>query len=218
VIEPQSTVFNGDCMEFMSQFTDNYFELAIVDPPYGGDDAINLKDNIDKKKQATTRTQYKSFENIQPQAQYFKELKRVSRNQIIWGVNFYNTFDLSGGRLCWDKKGTAFGRAELAYLSMTKSVNICDVTWNGMIQCDMKNKESRIHPTQKPVSLYEWLLKNYAKDGDKILDTHMGSQSSRIASWKHGFDYWGSELDDDYFKSGCERFERESKQPMLLKV
>ena len=79
-------------------------------------------------------------------------LKRVSKNQIIWGVNFYKNYDLTGGRLCWDKKGTAFGRAELAYLSMTKSVNICEIVWNGMLQHDMKNKEVRIHPTQKPLN------------------------------------------------------------------
>ena len=140
-------ITNEDNMELMARYEDNHFDLAIVDPPYGGNDAIGLKDNTSKGKQATKRTDYNVFENIAPKKEYFEELKRVSKNQIIWGVNFYNNFDLSGGRLCWDKKGTAFGRAELAYLSMTKSVNICEITWNGMIQHDMKNKEIRIHPT-----------------------------------------------------------------------
>ena len=123
-----------------------------------------LKDNKNESKQATTRTNYKVFSNIEPTEEYWKELFRITKNQIIWGVNFYTKINLAGGRLIWDKKGTAFGRAEMAYLSMTKSVNICEIIWNGMIQHDMKNKEVRIHPTQNRVRLYEWLLDNYAKE------------------------------------------------------
>ena len=126
-------ITNEDNMALMSRYEDNYFDLAIVDPPYGGNDAIGLKDNNKQRNQATKRNEYNVFENIAPSKQYFTELKRVSKNQIIWGVNFYKNFDLSGGRLSWDKKGTAFGRGELAYLSMTKSVNVCEITWNGMI-------------------------------------------------------------------------------------
>ena len=142
-------ITNEDNMELMARYEDNYFDLAIVDPPYGGNDAIGLKDNNKEGKQATKRTDYNVFENVPPTTEYFDELKRVSKNQIIWGVNFYNNYDLSGGRLVWDKKGTAFGRAEMCYLSMTKSVNICEIVWNGMIQHDMKNKEQRIHPTHQ---------------------------------------------------------------------
>lgn len=212
------TITNEDNMELMKRYPDNYFELAIVDPPYGGNDAIGLKDNKKKGKQATKRTNYKVFDNVAPSVEYFDELKRVSKNQIIWGVNFYKNYDLTGGRLCWDKKGTAFGRAELAYLSMSKSVNICEIVWNGMLQYDMKNKETRIHPTQKPVKLYEWLLDNYAKEGDKILDTHLGSGSIAIACHNRKFELTACELDKEYFDNAIKRIENHTKQLTIFDV
>jgi site-specific DNA-methyltransferase (adenine-specific) len=205
-------ITNENNMDLMARYPDNHFELAIVDPPYGGNDAIGLKDNKKQGKQASKRTNYNVFKNTAPTPEYFKELNRVSKNQIIWGVNFYNNFDLSGGRLVWDKKGTAFGRAEMAYLSMTKSVNICEIIWNGMIQHDMKNKEDRIHPTQKPVKLYEWLLINYAKEGDKILDTHLGSGSIAIACHNLGFDLTACELDKDYCEASLKRLKQHQAQ------
>ena len=214
--KPNINLYNGDCMEAMKGMEENAYDLAIVDPPYGGNDAIGLKDNKKQGKQATKRTNYNVFENTAPTPEYFTELKRVSKNQIIWGVNFYNNFDLSGGRLVWDKKGTAFGRAETAYLSMTKSVNICEIVWNGMIQHDMKNKEDRIHPTQKPVSLYKWLLHNYAKEGDRILDTHGGSMSIAIACYDLGFDLDLWEIDKDYYSAGVERFQKHISQGQLF--
>ena len=116
----------------------------------------------------------------------------------------------------WDKKGTAFGRAEEAYCSMTKSVNIFEYVWNGMLQGNMANKEIRIHPTQKPVALYEWLLTNYAKPGDRILDTHLGSGSSRIAAYNLGFDFVGYEIDTDYFDAQEERFQKHTAQVRLF--
>jgi site-specific DNA-methyltransferase (adenine-specific) len=210
------TFYNGDCIEYMKTVPDKYFELAIVDPPYGGNDAIGLKDCKRESKQATNRTDYKMFKNIAPTTEYFTELKRVSNNQIIWGVNFYNNFDLSGGRICWDKKGTAFGRAELAYYSNSKSVEVFEFTWNGMIQENMKNKEVRIHPTQKPVQLYKWLLKHYAKEGDKIFDSHLGSGSIAIACHYEGFELTGCELDEDYFNSAMERIKKETQQLTLI--
>lgn len=199
-------------MELMARYPDNHFELAIVDPPYGGNDAIGLVDNKKEGKQATKRTMYNVFENIAPSIEYFEELKRVSKHQIIWGVNFYNNFDLSGGRICWDKKGTAFGRAELAYYSGSKSVNVVEITWNGMIQYDMKNKQKRIHPTEKPIRLYEWLLMNYAKEGDRILDTHLGSGSIAIACHNLGFDLTGCELDPDYYNDAMKRLNQHQSQ------
>ena len=210
------TITNEDNMQLMARYEDNHFDLAIVDPPYGGNDAIGLKDNKKKGKQATKRTNYKVFNNVAPSVEYFNELKRVSKNQIIWGVNFYKNFDLSGGRLCWDKKGTAFGRAEIAYLSMTKSVNICDIVWNGMLQYDMKNKEHRIHPTQKPIRLYEWLLMNYAKEGDKILDTHLGSGSIAIACHNLGYDLTACELDKDYYEASLKRINQHKSQLRII--
>jgi site-specific DNA-methyltransferase (adenine-specific) len=208
--------YNCDNIEFMKTKPDNYYDLAIVDPPYGGNDAIDLNDNNGVKKQATKRTKYKVFENTPPTVEYFDELKRVSRNQIIWGVNFYNNYDLTGGRLCWDKKGTAFGRAELAYLSMTKSVNICEIVWNGMLQYDMKNKETRIHPTQKPIMLYRWLLTEYAKKGFKILDTHGGSHTNAIACDMENFDLDIIEIDTEYFTDGLNAFDMYKRQLKLF--
>lgn len=205
-------ITNEDNMELMARYEDNHFDLAIVDPPYGGNDAIGLKDNINNKKQATKRTNYKLFENKEPNTKYFEELKRVSKHQIIWGVNFYNNYNFSGGRICWDKKGTAFGRAELAYYSGSKSVNICEIVWNGMLQHDMKNKENRIHPTQKPVKLYEWLLMNYAKEGDKILDTHLGSGSIALACHNLGYDLTACELDKEYYDAAIKRIEQHKAQ------
>lgn len=204
-------------MELMARYPDGYFDLAIVDPPYGGRDVIGTKicgDN--SKNKATKRTNYKVFENVPPSKEYFDELIRVSKKQIIWGVNFYNNYDLSGGRIVWDKKGTAFGRAELAFYSHSKSVNVFEFTWNGMLQGDMKNKEIRIHPTQKPVALYKWLLKNYAKEADKILDTHLGSGSIAIACHDLGFDLTACELDTDYYNAAMKRLSDHQNQLTLL--
>mgnify|MGYP001076973554 CR=1 FL=1 len=211
-----SGFYNMDCMEGMKEIPDKYFELAIVDPPYGGNDAIGIKDCTNYNKQATKRTNYKVFENVAPPPEYFKELIRVSKNQIIWGVNFYKEINLTGGRIVWDKKGTAFGRAEIAYYSKSKSVEIFEYTWNGMIQENMKDKEIRFHPTQKPVALYKWLLNNYAKPGDKILDTHVGSASSLIACYDMGFEYLGFELDPDYYDMATRRLEKHQSQLNLL--
>jgi site-specific DNA-methyltransferase (adenine-specific) len=211
--DPQSTVFHGDCMEFMARYPDNYFELAIVDPPYqldGWHDKGNNKTRISAKEGSKRKLWDKK-----PKDCYFKELKRVSKNQIIWGGNYFN-LGICVAPIIWDKKnnGVHFADGEFAWSSFKTGT----LRMFRLACIEMLHIEKRIHPTQKPARLYEWLLKNYAKEGDKILDTHMGSQSSRIAAYKYGFDYWGSELDDDYFKSGCERFERESKQPMLLKI
>ena len=199
----RSAVFNEDCIAVMKRYPDKFFNLAIVDPPYGNIDAIGLADNKKKGKQATKRTNYKLFENIAPDDEYYIELERVSKNQIVWGGNFLG---LCGGVIVWQKNGTAFGEAEVAICSTHKSVRVFEYTWNGMLQQNMKDKEIRIHPTQKPVALYEWILKNYAKEGDLILDTHLGSGSSRIACHKAGLEFVGCEIDKDYFDKQEARF------------
>ena len=165
-----SIVYNEDCMEVMSRYPDKYFDLAVVDPPYGNIDAIGLSDNKKKGKQATKRKGYHLFENIAPDNEYYLQLERVSKNQIVWGGNFLG---LCGGVIVWQKNGTAFGEAEVAICSTHKSVKVFEYTWNGMIQQNMKDKEVRIHPTQKPVALYEWIYKNYLPDGGKVIDTHL---------------------------------------------
>ena len=196
-------LYHCDCLDLMKQYPDKYFGLAIIDPPYGNIDAIGLIDNKKKGKQASKRTNYKLFENIAPDDEYYIELERVSKNQIVWGGNFLG---LCGGVIVWQKNGTAFGEAEVAICSTHKSVRVFEYTWNGMLQQNMKDKEIRIHPTQKPVALYEWILKNYAKEGDVILDTHLGSGSSRIACHKAGLDFVGCEIDKDYFDKQEARF------------
>lgn len=209
-------LIHGDHMEAMKGMDDNSWDLAICDPPYDGNDAIGLKDCKNMSKQATPRTQYKTFSNIAPTPEYFIQLKRVSKQQIIWGVNFYKNVDLSGGRICWDKKGTAFGRAELAYYSGSQSVNVVEIVWNGMIQHDMMQKEVRIHPTQKPVKLYKWLLANYANEGDKILDTHLGSGSIAIACHDLKFDLTGYEIDKDYYNDAVKRLKVHQSQLQMF--
>ena len=204
---------NIDCMKFMADKPDNYYDLAIVDPPYQNADAIGLKDNGGIKKQAAKRTQYKQFDNIKPKDEYFNELKRVSKNQIVWGGNY---FGLAGGVIAWNKNGTAFGEGEVAICSTHNSVRFYEFTWNGMIQGDMKHKEYRIHPTQKPIKLYEWLLMNFAKEGDKILDTHGGSGSICIACHNLGFNLDWCELDKEYFEAAKKRFEIHRSQQRLF--
>ena len=208
-----SIVFNEDCIKGMKRYPDNYFDLAVVDPPYGNIDAIGLMNNKTKGKQATKRTNYKLFENIAPDDQYYCELARVSKNQIVWGGNFLG---LCGGVIVWQKNGTAFGEAEVAICSTHKSVKVFEYTWNGMLQKDMKNKELRIHPTQKPIALYDWIFHNYAKPTDKILDTHLGSGSSRIAAYKNGLDFTGFEIDKEYFEASEKRFNNHKSQLTLF--
>ena len=206
-------ITNEDCMELMKRYPDKYFDLAIVDPPYGNIDAIGLTDNKKNGKQATKRKGYRLFENISPENEYYIELERISKNQIIWGGNFLG---LCGGVIVWQKNGTAFGEAEVAICSTHKSVKVFEYTWNGMIQGDMKNKEIRIHPTQKPVKLYEWILMNYAKQGDKILDTHLGSGSIAIACHNYGFELTACELDKEYYDKAIQRIQNHVSQLKLF--
>ena len=210
---PSSDVYLEDCVTALKRYADNHFDLAIVDPPYGNIDAIGLIDNKKKGKQATKRTNYKLFENIAPDDEYYCELARVSKNQIIWGGNFLG---LCGGVIVWQKNGTAFGEAEVAICSTHKSVKVFEYTWNGMIQQNMKDKEIRIHPTQKPVALYKWLLDKYAQQGDKILDTHLGSGSIAIACHDYGFDLTACELDKEYFDKAMQRINNHTAQTKLF--
>ena len=202
--------YNMDCMEGMKEFPDQYFELAIVDPPYGiGAYSDGTMGGGVLAKQSTYKKTEWDF--VAPETKYFIELKRVSKNQIIWGANHFISripFD-SSCWIVWDKQNgeNNFADCELAWTSFKTAVRKFTYRWQGMLQGNMKNKEIRIHPTQKPVALYAWLLNNYAKKGDKILDTHVGSASSLIACHKLGFEYIGFELDEDYFKSATARLE-----------
>ena len=214
-------LYNKDCMEALKEMKDNQFQLAIVDPPYGiNADKKNSVKKLQSKKSSALSKDYGSqiWDNHIPTLEYFKELKRVSKNQIIWGVNYYPYNLLNGGRIYWDKCVTmpTYSDGELAYCSFINSIKSYKFAWHGMIQGDMKNKETRIHPTQKPVKLYEWLLMNYAKKGDKILDTHLGSGSIAIACHNLGFDLEGFELDKEYFEAAKKRLKPHTNQQRLF--
>lgn len=210
-------LYNMDCMEGMKEYPDKYFDLAIVDPPYGiGMDGGNIGgSNLGKAKDYTK----KQWDDKAPDKEYFNELIRASKKQIIWGANHFISkipFD-SSCWVVWDKLNSGnFADCELAYTNFDTAVRKFEFRWNGMLQGNMKNKEIRIHPTQKPVALYKWLLQNYAKEGDKILDTHVGSASSLIACHDMGFDYIGFELDKEYFNKATERLEKHKSQLNLL--
>jgi len=211
-------ITNEDNMELMLRYDDNHFDLAIVDPPYG----INAdkKNSVKKLQSNKSSALSKDYGNQEwdfdiPNDNYFKQLKRVSKKQIVWGANFFN---LRGGMLYWHKRVTmpTYSQGELAWLSWLNKVDFVDIAWHGMIQHDMKNKEIRIHPTQKPVKLYEWLLMNYAKKGDKILDTHLGSGSIAIACHNLGYDLTACELDKEYFESAMKRLNEHTAQLRII--
>jgi site-specific DNA-methyltransferase (adenine-specific) len=205
-----------DCMIGMRQYPDKYFELAIVDPPYGIRQDGHRENN--RSKLARSKKYHKALWDQQaPDKKYFDELFRVSINQFIWGANNYPQYlKKSPCWIVWDKDNSGnFADCELAYGSFDTAVRKFKYTWNGMLQEDMKNKEDRIHPTQKPVALYRWLLDNYAKPGDKILDTHLGSGSSRIAAYQMGFDFTGYELDKEYFEAAEKRFKLVTSQTQI---
>ena len=216
------TITNEDNMLLMARYPDNYFDLAIVDPPYGID-VDNREDHGKKrsKKSASKSKDYakKGWDSEVPKEEYFKELFRVSKNQIIWGVNYYPYNFLNGGRIFWDKgtaEGFTSGDGELAYCSKTNTIRKVSIVWNGMIQHDMKNKETRIHPTQKPVALYKWILDKYAKENDKILDTHLGSGSIAIACHDYGFELTACELDKEYYDKAIQRIKNHTNQTKLF--
>lgn len=190
-----SEVYNMKCEDGMSQFPDGFFDLAIVDPPYG----ISINANMGRKKGKAKKHDDVQWDDAPPDKKYFDELFRVSKNQIIWGGNY---FELPPCRhfIFWDKlvaEGMSFSDGEFAWTSFDRAIR----------KYTLRNGTGgKIHPTQKPVDLYKWLLKNYAKEGDKILDTHLGSGSSRIAADMLGFDFYGYEIDPEYFRQMNKRF------------
>jgi len=199
------TITNEDCMELMKRYDDNHFELAIVDPPYG----IGISGNPVRQQQ-----EKKQWDNAIPNKEYFNELKRVSKNQIIWGGNYFIEY-LQNTRcfICWDKKQSenfSLAMCEMAWTSFNETAKCFYLR---VVGADITK---RIHPTQKPVALYKWLLQNYAKEGDKILDTHMGSGSIAIACHYMGFDLTACELDKEYYEQAMQRIEDQTRQKTLI--
>lgn len=207
----KSVVFNIDCMLGMRDTPDNYYDLAVADPPYG----INISEDLHKRgescqKNGYRKWDYKEWDNKPPSKGYFIELFRVSKKQIIWGGNY---FDLPPTRcwLIWNKmqRDFSFADGELAWTSFDSSVRIFDYARGKALN---NANLTKIHPTQKPIRLYEWILKNYAEEGQKILDTHLGSGSSRIAGYNYKMDFTGYELDKDYFDAAEKRFQNHISQ------
>ena len=218
MLRSEINITNEDNMELMARYEDNYFDLAIVDPPYG----INMdggKIGGDNCGKATEHTQ-KDWDNKAPNKQYFEELKRVSKKQIIWGANHFIENIPSANSSCWivwDKDNTGnFADSELAYTSFDTAVRNFKWRWNGMLQQNMKNKQKRIHPTEKPIQLYEWLLQNYAKEGNKILDTHLGSGSIAIACHNMKYDLTACELDKEYYDKAMKRLFKHQRQLQMF--
>lgn len=208
-----ATLLHIDCMEYMAGLPDKVFDLAIVDPPYG----------IERFQKGSIR--FAKGENCRdgikwdkkPTAEYFKELRRVSTNQIVWGANHFWDGNLGNAThfIFWDKEQPVpnFAAGELAWTSFPGVAKKITLPYYGNINVD---HDGRIHPTQKPIKLYEWLLANYAKPGQRILDTHLGSGSSAIACNNLGFEMVGCELDADYYRAACARVEQATKQERLF--
>ena len=208
--------YNMDCIQGMKEFPDKYFDLAIVDPPYGIGESGDKNHTRSKLAKAKNYKAFSGNDIEPPDKEYFDELFRVSKNQIIWGANHFISkipYD-SSCWIVWDKDNgdNDFADCELAWTSFDTAVSRITYRWAGMLQQNMKNKESRIHPTQKPIALYEWLLSRYAKDGDIILDTHVGSASSLIACYNTNHKFVGFELDKYYYELSKKRLDAEMAQ------
>lgn len=224
----------GDCMNFLPDFPDNYFDVAVVDPPYG------IKEHGGKNRSKYVKQKngssiyvpdggYKNFgwDNSPPELEYFKQLFRVSKNQIIWGANYFD-YPMAGGMIIWDKcnDGSDQSDAEIAFNSLTRRVDIFRYMWRGMFQGksiaegtiqqgNKKLNEKRIHPTQKPVNLYRWICQKYLQKGMMVLDTHTGSASSLIAYEEYGIEYIAFEINEEYYLNAKKRL-NEFKQQYTL--
>lgn len=204
----ESKVHLIDCVEFMRGLPDKAFDLAVVDPPYGIDGTVEIGFGDTKSGRVNRPSKWgqKEWDNERPTKAYFDELKRVSKNQIIFGGNYFaDLLEPSRCWIVWDKmQRVNQADAELAWTSFTNSVRVYQYHCSKLQGFQNPN---RFHPTEKPIQLYDWIFRNYAKPNDTILDTHMGSQSSRISAYKAGLDYTGCELDPEYFEQGNQRYE-----------
>ena len=213
-------ITNEDNMLLMARYPDNYFDLAIVDPPYGIGESNKQRKNTPCKKWKSAKNdiQYikKEWDSNIPDIKYFNELKRVSKNQIIWGGNYMtNYLEPKMGWIFWDKKTgeSDFSDGELAWTSFDKALRKFEWLWSGFKK---QKQEERLHPTQKPIALYKWILDKYAKEGDKILDTHLGSGSIAIACHDYGFELTACELDKEYYDKAIQRIKNHVSQQKLF--
>ena len=202
-ITDKITITNEDCMDLLRRTPDNFYDISICDPPYG----IGISNNPVRQKHNK-----KTWDDSMPNEEYFKELFRVSKNQIIWGGNYFIDYlSNSQGFIIWDKKqpeNFSLAMCEFAYSSIQSPAKI--------FRYSVLSEKDKIHPTQKPVALYKWLLDKYAKEGDKILDTHLGSMSIAIACHDYGFELTGCELDKEYYDKGIQRVKNHVSQLKLF--
>lgn len=226
----ESKVFCADCMDIMAQYPDGFFDLAVVDPPYFSGPEKRGYYGRKISPIGVHRDYPISPDWTVPGKAYFDELTRVSKRYIVWGCNYFN-YNFPPGRIVWDKcnGNTSFSDCELAATNCHDSVRLFRYMWNGMMQGksvsegwimqgNKQKNEVRIHPTQKPVALYEWIFTKYAKSGDKVLDTHLGSGSSRIAACNHGLDFVGCEMNVFYFQAQEDRFRDQTAQARIIGV
>lgn len=195
-----------DCMEGLKDIPDKFFELAIIDPPFGIGNFVQTTGRI--------RGTEVKWNNEIPSADYFRELKRVSKNRIIWGANYFNCFEPGKGAIIWYKHVPPechMSECVIASCSMQKRITAFDYPWS-----NINRGEKMIHPCQMPIDIYRWILANYAKPGHKILDTHVGSGSSIIACMDYHFDFMGFEIDKDYYEAAQERIEAFASQVMMF--
>lgn len=206
-------LFNMDCMDYMGGLPDNAFDLAIVDPPYG------IGESWKKDRKSKFNAHVSTYKNDQiPSAEYFKSLFRISKDQIIWGANYYTEYlPARNSWIVWDKNRnwnhSHLSEGELAWTSFNIPLRIAKFTWNGFVRCEQR---SGIHPHEKPIGLYAWILHNYAKPEQKIIDTHFGSGSSAIAAHYFGCDFVGCEIDPDYYQLAQERFNEQTRQVAMF--
>tara|TARA_R110000824_G_scaffold361225_1_gene549185 strand:- start:324 stop:1010 length:687 start_codon:yes stop_codon:yes gene_type:complete len=218
-------IYNADCMAIMKNYPDDYFDLAVVDPPYGIGTETGQRNAVSRrgsraaaKWKNPTGQNYRAFDDSKPPKEgYFIELQRVSKNQIIWGGNYFTEFmKPSKGWIVWNKKADIkehLSMCELAWSSFNKKCNMFEFLWAGFKKAI---QEKRIHPTQKPIALYKWIYANYAEAGQKILDTHLGSGSNAIAAhYADMGEFVGCELDEEYYTAACKRIENETAQLTL---
>ena len=201
--QPFSEVYNEDCIEVMKRYPDKYFDLAVVDPPYG----INVNMNAGRKKDTKSKKRtVKKWDTETPTAEYWEELFRVSKNQIVWGANYMTEYlPTKMGWIFWDKcvaAGCSFSDGELAWSSFDKALKKAVIPYSGFIGMEGE----KFHPTTKPIKLYDWIFNNYATEGMKIIDTHLGSGSSRISANKYKLEFTGCEIDKEYFDKQNKRY------------
>ena len=209
VMPPNNSFINGDCLEYMKICPDKHFDLAIVDPPYGNVAVFCNCQPLERKNKREQKYRYKDWDASPPPPEYFEELFRVSKNQVIWGGNYFD-LPISRGWVYWDKNNgeNNFSDGELGWTSFNK--RLMSVKKNS--KAETRGGRDRFHPTQKPVYLYRWILHNYAAAGDLILDTHVGSASSLIACTELGFDYIGFEIDKEYYEMAKSRLGRATRK------